>query len=78
MKKTAKSLIDFPAQPKPKTTDSTYVQAWVGNAYWLPVANDLAKKKIKIKEFIELCVKLYIIKYLPQTAAKLGLKADSL
>ena len=78
MKNAAKSIIDFPKTPKAKHDDETYVQAWVENKYWVPVAQDLARKKIKIREFVELCVKLYIIKYLPQTAAKLGLKADSL
>jgi hypothetical protein len=78
MKKSVKSAIDFPARAKQKGKENTYVQAWVEDKYWVPVASDLARKKIKIREFIELCVKLYIIKYLPQTAAKLGLKAESL
>lgn len=78
MKNAAKPIIDFPKETKQQKDSETYVQAWVENKYWLPVAQDLSRKKIKIRQFVELCVKLYIIKYLPQTAAKLGLRAESL
>ncbi len=70
----SKTSLDFPEQPKPKSLPETYVQAWVPDRYWIPVSQDLLKRKIKIKEFLELCVKLYIMKYLPDTAKKLGLK----
>lgn len=67
-------MIEFPDQLKARKIPATYVQAWVDDRLWIPVSLDLIRRKIKIKEFLELCVKLYIMKYLPETARKLDLK----